>query len=978
LIGRDAEMRALTTALDDAADSRGAMVFLTGDAGVGKSRLAREACAQAAAQGFRVLTGRAVDSTVPVPFRPVTEALIKLARDGVTPDAAEVADYRPALGSLVPEWCRPGDGDAELSAVILGEAVLRLLIQSSPRGAVLVLEDLQWGDPETLAIVEYLADNLAGTRVLCLATLRDTVPSAGLDAVRSAEARRTAAIVHLPRLTGQAVGHMAAACLGTEDVPRAVGTLLADCDGLPFAVEEILAAAVASGELVRDQAGWHVNDKVTTGVPASIAGSVRDRLAALDQGVVEVIVTAAVLGRQFDWTLLPGLTGATEGEVLAALQQANNVQLIEPAGPDAVMFRFRHSLTRQAIMSAMLPPDVAKRSAHAAAAIEEAKPGLPGNWCVLAAELHAAAAEPERAARLLLTAGHRALRHGALSSAATSLRDARALLTGSSPDDSALALEIDEALVQALAQAGDYGALAPLAEDLIARLNGSGGDPRREAMVRITVGYLRCEDHCAATKAHLDAARQIAERLFDVELMSRVDAAAALCAMESGRLDRAEELALRALASAEAAGLDGWAAEVAIESLEVIGRREQLRDLTVAQQAFDRAHRIATEHKLAIRRITTLHELGTIDMLRDGSTGRLSKARELAQQAGAISTASVIDLQLAHTWSLGTDLDRALAMARRCEQSARRIKASRTEAGALCVQAAIAGIRTDQHAAEQAAEHAESLMPGDAEILFAAWGWARVTAALFRDDLPGALRASVSGVSSGGELAQRLPRRAWAYYGLLHVISNSSDDDSRKALERTRAAGVAVGWIEGHLAYAEAVLQGRAGRPERASALAEKASSLLVPYAPRWNHLARRLVAPAALKDGWGKPIAWMREAAAEFESTGNDRLAAACRGILRQAGERVSRAGRGNARVPAQMRRLGITSREMDVFLLVAKGISNAEIAATLFISRKTVETHVASLIAKTGQLGRRELVAHAARIAPALGVAHGDLRAA
>jgi DNA-binding NarL/FixJ family response regulator len=79
-----------------------------------------------------------------------------------------------------------------------------------------------------------------------------------------------------------------------------------------------------------------------------------------------------------------------------------------------------------------------------------------------------------------------------------------------------------------------------------------------------------------------------------------------------------------------------------------------------------------------------------------------------------------------------------------------------------------------------------------------------------------------------------------------------------------------------------------------------------------------------------------------------------------------VSRSGRGSAQVPAQLRRLGITSREVGVFLLVARGFSNAEIAQRLFISPKTVETHIASLVAKTGQTGRRELVAHAARFVP------------
>ena len=964
LIGRDAELAALTTTLDKARDGLGSMVFVTGDAGVGKSRLARETCAAAAACDMLAITGRAVDSTIPVPFRPVTEALIKLARNGVAPEGPEIADYRPALGSLVPEWSRPGDDDAENSPVILGEAVLRLLSHAAPKGAVLVLEDLHWADPETLAIVEYLADNLRGTGVLCLATLRDGAPSPGLEAVRSAEARRTATSVSVPRLTERAAEHMAAACLGTAALPRRVARLITDCDGLPFAVEEILAAAVTSGELVLGQQGWHVDAQVTTGVPASIAGSVRDRLAMLDPPVAEVIVAAAVLGRQFDWTLLPGLTGATESEVLATLQKARGVQLIEPACSDPVTFRFRHSLTRHAILSDLLPPDLARRSANAAAAIEEAHPGLPGSWCELAAELHAVAAQPGRAARLLLTAGRRAFRRGALGSATALLRDAGALLAESPSAEPMLALDVDEALVQALAATGDYQQLAPLAEALIARLDATGADPRRQALVRITTARTRCEDHFAISVAHLAAAREVAERLHDGELSGRVDSAAALCALDAGDLDQAEELARQSLAIADAAGSAGWAAEVAVESLQVIGRRERIRDVSAAHAAFERAYQIATDNDSAVARSNALHELGTIDMLRHGSASTLREARELARRAGAISTATLIDLQLAAILSLGTDLEGAMACASQSEHGASRIGARRVEAMALSAQAAISGIRTDRRAAELAAERAESILPGDPELLLSTWGWARVTASLFAGDVARALRETATAVAHGGELAQSLPRRSWAYYALLRAIS---DEDGHDALSRARAAGPPASWNEGYLAYAEAVLKGQEGRPEQATALAEKGAALLVPYAPRWRHLAHRLIAPAALKDGWGKPAAWLQDAAGEFESTGHVRLASACRGMLRRAGERVPRTGRGNAKVPPQMRRLSITSREMDVLLLVAKGHSNADIAARLFISPKTVETHVASLIAKTGQSCRRELVAHAARIAPA-----------
>src|SRR5580693_6462121 len=166
------------------------------------------------------------------------------ARSGVVPDAPGISDYRAALGTLVPEWSRPGDADAEVSPVIIGEALLRLLSLPDWPAGLLVLEDLHWADPETLAIVEYLADNIAKSKVLCLATLRDAAPSAGLDLLRSLSARRAATRLHVPRLMPRAVTQMAAACLDVPDVPRAVSRLLADCDGLPFAVEEILAAAV--------------------------------------------------------------------------------------------------------------------------------------------------------------------------------------------------------------------------------------------------------------------------------------------------------------------------------------------------------------------------------------------------------------------------------------------------------------------------------------------------------------------------------------------------------------------------------------------------------------------------------------------------------------------------------------------------------------------------------------------------------------
>ena len=970
LINRAAEMQSLTAVLNAAGQGRGGAVFVTGDPGVGKSRLVREVTDAAARRRFFVLTGRATESSVPVPFRPVSEALLGAARAGVTPDAAGIADYRPALGKLVPEWSRPTDGDAEVSPVIIGEALLRMLSMPEWPGGLLVLEDLHWADPETVAIVEYLADNLSLTSVACVVTTRDTAPAATRDLLRSVVARRAATTVEVPRLDAEAVTQMTAACLGVTAVPPGVSALLADCDGLPFAVEEILAAAQSSGQLTARPDGWHVDDDVVTGIPPSIISSVWGRMAALGPRARNVLVSAAVLGRQFDWALLPSVADVDGTSALDALHEAHDLQLIEPILGDSSAFRFRHSLTREAIVSDLLPPELALRSGRAAAALEAAHPGLPGAWCQLVAELRVASGQSAEASRLLLIAGHRDLKQGAVTTAISTLQDARRLL-GDAPAGNAL---IDEALVEAIALSGDYAQLERLVAEALSRPGAP--NPRREALIRIRAASTRPQDNQDTAAAHLVAASAIARQLDEPELVSRVDAVGARYALVAGELDRAEALARQALTAAEAAGLTGWAADVGLESLGVLGRRERIRDPGAARELFERGVKTADELGLGVWRIRMLHDLATIDMLVSLQTEELIEVRRLALESGLFTIATLIDLQLANLWSLGPDTAKALAAARQCETGARRIGSRRSEAMAISLQALVYGIQGDSRAAEQTARRAEAIIPGDPEVSLTAASQVQVVAALFRDDIRRAVRSSASADEFAIQMLNA-PRRARGFYspvqvplvargrswGLRALLAACTGGDAETAIEQARLMGAAVSWNRGCLAYAEAVLAGRKGQIDLATSLAADGAAAFAPFAPWWNFLATRLVAQSALEDGWGDPVAWMHEAAAGFTATGQAQLASACRGVLRRAGVPVPRSGRGNAQVPPQLRRLGVTSREMDVYLLVARGCSNAEIADRLFISPKTVETHVAKLVAKTGQPGRRELVAHAAR---------------
>jgi DNA-binding CsgD family transcriptional regulator len=624
-------------------------------------------------------------------------------------------------------------------------------------------------------------------------------------------------------------------------------------------------------------------------------------------------------------------------------------------------------------------PVLEQRAAAAADAIEHAHPGLPGSWCERVAELRALSGQAVTAARLLVTVGRRAVEQGAVNSGLAAMRQASDLLTAPTAESACLQLEIDEVRVDALCLAGDYRQLTPLAADLAARLRAAGADPRREARVLLRAATTRPENDLDAAAAHAAAAAAIAARLQDTELGARSETVTARIALTTGELDQAEAAARRALATAESAGLTGgWPAEVAQEALQIIGRRERLRDIGAAEEAFERARKIADELDLGIWRIRSRHELATNELLRTGSAVRLRQVRSLAQQAGTVCVGTVIDFQLGNLRSLGDDLDEALEIARQCQRSAARIKAPQTEALAFCLEGSIAAIRGDREAAELGAERAEATLPDDPELLMNTWGQVRVLAALLHDDLAGALRADEKaagfrrqalelarcgrGLYSAGAAPILAPKRSLTLHALLAAIT---DGDADAAVAQAIEMGAASSWNAGCLAYAEAVIEGRHGHADHATALAEEGSEQFASFAPLWNHLVRRYIAEAALRDGWGDPRAWLRDAAREFESESHDELASACRGLLRRAGGRVPRCGRGTAKVPAGLRRLGITSREMDVYLLVGKGLSNPVIAQELYISPKTVETHIASLIAKTGRSGRRELVAFAARSA-------------
>ena len=874
LVGRDAECHRLQAALAAARASRGGTLFLTGEAGIGKSRLIRETARMATAVGLPVLTGRAVAGGMPTPFRPFAEALGSAGRARGLPASEELDPFRAALGRLIPQWRRPAGTAADESLVFLGEAVLRLLrVLAGDAGCVLILEDLHWADQETLGLVEYLADNLSAERVLCVATVRAGEGAEAASLARALEARESAAVLPLRRLDPAAMARMALACVGADDLPGEVHAFVSErAEGIPFLVEEVLAGLIGAEALIERDGRWRAGDLAAPGVPATFADTIGRRLAAAGAGARQVAAAAAVLGRRFDWNLLSQVTGLPDAEVAAALRRGVDLQLIEA---DRDHFRFRHALTRDAVLATLLPPERVLLAGQALAAVETAHPGLPGTWCVLAADLAERAGHRARAAALLLEAGRRDLAVGALASAEQVLTRAREVTDG---DDEVRRTEVDEALTEVFAMSGQVDQAIQMGQTLLARLGDGAPSPRTAnlhlGIARAAIAGARWTEAAAS----IEVARRSAGTV-----TAQVGACAAQVAAGLGRLAEADELARAALHAAERDGLP----EVACEALEVIGRVARQHDLKEAERAFDRAAVTAQAHGLRLWHLRALHELGTIDQLRTESVARLQQARELAVAQGALALTATLDLQIAAGLNKQFRADEALAAARRSADASRRFRLA-TLPMALIFQAtahAIRGEQQDMEAQHRRGCRARPRRPRRARLR--------------RGTLPGHtslladhLEEAHAQMTTGAALLLSSPATiAPPFLGLWPLLGALLGQDAATAAARVRAAhGTRHLVVAALLGYADAILAGRRGDRRTPRRRSPPRTQQMGPLVAWYRQYARRLAAQAALADGWGEPVGWLREAEDYFAARGDDRVAAACRGLLRRAGAPVPR----------------------------------------------------------------------------------------
>jgi DNA-binding CsgD family transcriptional regulator len=947
-VAREAELGVLERAAAGCRDGHGSALVVAGEAGVGKSRLLAEASLRARGAGMMVLRGRAASGAGQAPFRAVAEALAGGLRERAVPETS-LRSFAPALAHMLPGWFEP-TSDRPPELVFLAEGVLLLLrLLAGARGVVLGLEDLQWADPESLALVEYLAENVGTERVLLVGTVRDDEPSASLLSLRELARRGPLRWLELGRLAQDEVLRLVAARLRGE-VPSSVSRLLeATAEGLPLFVEELLGGLLASGALRRRGEEWQADERVDLHLPSSIVASVEQRIAALTDPTQVVLAAAAVLGRSFDTALLSACAGVSGPDVSAALRACANARLVEPdreLGMDRM--RFRHALVRDAVLERTPPPERRALAGAALAGVESAHPGLPGGWCGLAVELAQLAGRDDRAVALLRVASERARDDGALGAAVEALE--RAVMLADDSSEPVVQLELLESLIAA----GRFERARELGERLSLGLRGDAEEARvhlalaETALIRLDLDVP--ERQLGAARAR--AGPSVGERL---ELL------AASIALGRYRFTEAERIAGSVAVRAAARGDDATACEAWL----LAGDSAAAADVQRAERMFARALALAERRRLATLRARALAALGGLDVLRVGSPERPALAREAALDAGMAALAAASTHDLAMLSLLRFELEDARSWASHTVVLGRRYRLGWVLAAGLIKEAWAAALSGRPEEAERLLAEADPIVGGDPRGCALMDGHVRAAVALGRENLDAA-RVVVER-AAGLWWRQRLePRPYLGLWALLTVLTDPNGfEPVRERLEQRRVfwqptiAGLCLAAQAARIVAADQDLAD-------ADALFARAEPMLQPT-PWFRAVAYRHVGERLLAAGSPTGERLLGAAIAFFAGGGSQPPAEAGRVLLRAAGRPVPRRGRGHASVPAQLATAGVSSREMDVLLLVAEGLTNRQIAARLYLSPRTVEKHVERLLAKTDSPNRVVLATRAAlRAAP------------
>ena len=650
-----------------------------------------------------------------------------------------------------------------------------------------------------------------------------------------------------------------------------------------------------------------------------MAGLVAGRLAALPPSAQQVVLAAAVVD-DTDWRLLAaiadpsggghGATNEVEGAVVAALRAAADVGLLVVADG---RLRFRHALTRDAVLATLLPPERAALAARAARVLD----GRGDR--ALAARLYRESGDPARGAEIFVELARADVGRGAVRSAAAFLDEAG---EHAAPTERVHVLTLLGRAVEAL-EAG---------EPVVDRLRGA---ERAELCLRLARAAI-VAGRWADARRHVENAG----RPDDPRSMVLI----ADAAYGAGDVAKAERLARTAAEAVRDPAL-------LCEALMVLGRSTFTADPEASDAVLRRVARVAAEHGLPSWRVQALFGLGSHEHTHgDPAAPSLAAARELALEAGMLAVVVQTDLLRANGILLVDGPVPALPLLRGVAEQAGRLRLTALQAMAELFAAIDAGLAGDEQTMTACLAAAQTRPDAPTEVT-ALGPMVHALPHLLRHSLETASALLDEAVPALLAHGSAIPIDHIGLWALLRTAVGDRDAAAREHL-RSHKVLAAIG-NQAALDYADAIAAGRAGRPTDAAALFAAADATLA-HLPWWNRLLRLFALEGAVVDGWGDPVPALRADLAAHEAAGAESLARTCRDLLRTAGAPTRRQA---GPVAPALRARGVTAREAEVLALVAAGLTNAEAAQRLFLSRRTVETHVARLLAKTGAADRSEL---------------------
>jgi DNA-binding SARP family transcriptional activator/tetratricopeptide (TPR) repeat protein len=498
LLGREPELAELRASVADAIAGDGRLILVSGEPGIGKSRLLDELATQAAARGVRVLWGRCWEAGGAPAYWPWCQSIRAYVRS-CKPDelatelrngAPDVAELVPEIRDLLPDVPLPSHSDdPDTARFRLLEATAAFLRRASERTPLaLILDDLHAADAPSLILLQFLTRELAETRILVVGAYRDTeLRRTSPLTLALAELRRESVtrVLPLSRLDRAEIADFIRLTTGMEPGEALVATMHSQTDGNPLFLSEVVRLLTQEGGL--SAAGDLAAQRPT--IPQGVREAIGRRLGHLSQECNELLIVASVLGREFRVDALQRVSGCASRDVLELLDQAIAPGLIVEVSGAPGRLSFSHALVRDTLQDELSPGRRLALHGRISETLEQLYADDPephlaelAHHCFESLPL----GDPGRAVAYARRAGERAAHLLAYEEAARLYRMAGAALDMTLDADTESRCEILLALGDAEARAGDMSeaktAFLQAAE--IARRTGLP-----EALARAAVGY---------------------------------------------------------------------------------------------------------------------------------------------------------------------------------------------------------------------------------------------------------------------------------------------------------------------------------------------------------------------------------------------------------------------------------------------------------------------------------------------------------